>query len=77
MGRESAVPVQIQKIDLTKSYDAVVAANLKDGHTKIEKVGEGAERIKVGAGEFDAKWTKLKSTSNVQGMKCQNVYISA
>jgi hypothetical protein len=68
MGRESAVPALIQKIDLTKSYDPIVAANLKRTGTKIEKEAEGAEKIKVGAGEFDTKWTKLKSTTTVQGI---------
>jgi hypothetical protein len=65
MGQESAGPVQKLKVDLTKSYDPIIAANLKRTGTKIEKVGEGTETIKVGGKRFKTKWTKLKSTTVV------------
>jgi len=68
MGQEMAAPVQKLKVDLTKSYDPIVAANLKRTGTKIEKDGEGAEKIKIGEKEFDTKWTKLKCTSTVNGV---------
>jgi hypothetical protein len=53
------------KIDLTKSYDPIAAANLKAKDVKIEKEGEGAEKVKVGQKEFDTKWTKWKATATV------------
>jgi hypothetical protein len=74
MGKESAVPKQIQKIDLTKDYDAISAANLKSNNTKIDKVGEGTEKLKVGGKEFATKWTKLKSTTEVQGVTVVNEF---
>ena len=41
MGKEQVAPVQTMKIDLTKSYDAISAANLKANNVKIEKLDEG------------------------------------
>jgi hypothetical protein len=68
MGKEMTGPNQTLKIDLTKPYDAIEAANLKRTGTKIDKVGEGTETIKVGEKEFDTKWTKLKCTSTQNGV---------
>jgi hypothetical protein len=74
MGKETAIPVQKQKIDLTKSYDPIVAANLKGSGVKIDKVGEGKEKLKVGDKEFDTKWTKLKATTTVNNVTVVNDY---
>ena len=74
MGMETAVPKQIQKIDLTKGYDAISAANLKSNNTKIDKVGEGTEKLKVGGKEFETKWKRLKSTTDVQGTTVVNEF---
>ena len=68
VGKETSAPVQKIKVDLTKSYDPIIAANLARTGTKIEKDGEGAEKIKVGDKEFDTKWTKTKSTTTVNGI---------
>jgi hypothetical protein len=65
MGNETVAPVQKIKVDLTKSYDPIIAANLARTGTRIEKEGEGTERIKVGDKEFDTKWTKTRSTTTV------------
>lgn len=65
MGKEMVAPVQKMKIDLTKSYDPIATANLKAKDVKIEREGEGAEKVKVGQKEFDTKWTKLKATATV------------
>lgn len=67
-GRETTAPVQKIKVDLTKSYDPVMAANLKQNNVKIEKVGEGSEKIQAAGKEFDAKWTKLKATTTVNNV---------
>jgi hypothetical protein len=74
MGKETKSPVQTQKMDLTKDYDAISAANLKSNNTKIEKVGEGKEKLKVGGKEYDTKWTQLKSTTTVQGVTVVNEF---
>src|SRR5271157_695397 len=73
MGREQTAPVQQMKIDLTKPYDPVVAENLKRKNVKLEKIDEGAEKIKVGDKEFDTKWTKTKATSSVQNNTVETV----
>jgi hypothetical protein len=65
MGKEMTGPFQKLKVDLTKNYDPIIAQNLKSTNTKIEKVGEGTEKLKVGKREFNTKWTKLKSTTKV------------
>jgi hypothetical protein len=75
MGKETAIPVQRQTVDLTKPYDpAVGAANLKATGTKIEKTGEGKEKLKVGEKEFDTKWTKLKATTTVDKVTMVSEY---
>jgi len=63
MGKESTGPAQTKKIDLTKSYDAISAANLNKDAVKIEKQGNGMEKLKIGDKEYDTTWTKLKATS--------------
>jgi hypothetical protein len=63
-----AAPVQKLTVDLTKPYDPIVAANLKRTGTKIEKDGEGREKIKVGEKEFDTKWSKLKCSTTQNGV---------
>jgi hypothetical protein len=64
-GKEMAMPAQKQKVDLTKPYDAISAANLARTGTKIETVGEGTEKLKIRGKEYDTKWTKLKATTTV------------
>ena len=68
MGKESKAPLQTIKVDLTKDYDAISAANLKRTGTKIEKVGEGTEKIKFGKNELETKWTMLKCTTVVNDL---------
>ena len=68
MGKEMTGPVQTLKVDLTKDYDAVSAANLKRTGTKTEKTGEGTEKIKIAGKEYDTKWKKLKSTTTTNGV---------
>src|SRR5437762_12390276 len=42
-------PAQTTKIDLTKPYDPTSAANIpKDSKAKVEKLGDGKEKITVG-----------------------------
>jgi hypothetical protein len=65
MGKEQVAPVQTMKIDLTKSYDAISAANLKANNVKIEKLDEGKEKIKAAGKEFETKWTNLRATTKV------------
>lgn len=73
-GIEMTAPSQKKTIDLTKDYDAVSAANLQNNNTKIEKVGEGKEKLKIGDKEFDTKWVKLKSTTTVEGITVESEY---
>ncbi len=63
MGKEMTAPVQKQTIDLTKPYDAIIAANLAKNDVKVENLGEGKEKLKVGDKEYDTKWTKTKATA--------------
>jgi hypothetical protein len=65
MGKEMKAPLQTIKVDLTKDYDAISAANLKRTGTTIEKVGEGAEKIKFGEKQLETRWHKLKCTTVV------------
>jgi hypothetical protein len=55
MGNKTTGPVQTMKIDLTKDYDAISAANLKANDVKIEKLDEGTEKLRASGKEFDTK----------------------
>jgi hypothetical protein len=68
-GHETAAPAQKIKVDLTKSYDPIISANLKQNNTKIEKIGSGSEKVKVGGKEIETKWTKQRATTTVNDMK--------
>src|SRR5215469_13795611 len=68
MGNTMAAPVQIQKVDLTKSYDPIMAANLKATGGTYVKEGEGKERLKLGEKAYDTKWVKSKMTNTVGGV---------
>jgi hypothetical protein len=68
MGNQMVAPIQTLKIDLTKSYDPVVAADVKANGITVEKEGEGKEKVKIGDKEYDTKWTKTKATSTVGGV---------
>jgi hypothetical protein len=61
-----AIPAQTQKIDLTKAFDpsaAGIGANAGKTDAKVEKVGEGSEKITVGGKSYEAKWTTMKVTT--------------
>jgi hypothetical protein len=68
MGNQMVAPIQTLKIDLTKSYDPIVAANMKANGATLEKGGEGKEKIKVGDKEYDTKWTSSKITTTAGGV---------
>jgi hypothetical protein len=68
LGNKTVAPVQTMKVDLTKDYDAISAANLKAKNVKIEKLDEGTEKIQAAGKEYDTKWTKLRATTTVNGM---------
>src|ERR1022692_1186428 len=74
MGKKKTLPIQKLKIDLTKPYDPFSAANMKGACVKIEKVGEGKEKIKIGGKEFNTKWIKLKATVTVNNMNAVSEY---
>jgi hypothetical protein len=68
-GKESTSPVRKVTIDLAKPYDPLTAANLRpEDQAKIETLGEGKEKIKVGDKEFETKWIKMKVTVPIMGM---------
>ena len=73
-GQETVGPVQTIKVDLTKPYDAIVAANQQQNKTKAEKIGEGTEKLKVGGKDVEAKWTKTKYTTTVNDMTIVSEY---
>lgn len=73
-GSEMVAPIQKLKIDLVKSYDPVIADNMKQNDVKFEKLGEGTEKIKIGDKEYDTKWTKMRTTSTVNGVTVVGEY---
>jgi hypothetical protein len=73
-GKTMVAPVQMQTVDLTKPYDAISAANMKANNVKIETVGEGKEKLKVGGKEYETTWKKLKATTIVNEMKMVSEY---
>jgi hypothetical protein len=78
-GQTMTAPVQKQTIDLTKPYDPVAAATnaatkMSAKGTKIETVGEGKEKLKIGAKEYETTWKKLKATTTVNDMTIVSEY---
>jgi len=73
-GIEMKAPVQKLKVDLTKPWDEIGAANMKALNLKIDTVGEGKEKLKLGDKEYDTKWKKLKATSTFNGMEMVSEY---
>ena len=73
-GMEMTAPTQTLKIDLTKDYDAVAAANVANKDVKLEKVGEGKAKLKIGDKEYDTKWTQTKATATFNGIATVSEY---
>jgi hypothetical protein len=67
-------PGQETKIDLTKPFDplAMQGQMPKDVEAKVEKTGDGKEKIKVGGKEYDAAWTKAKVTAKAGGQEIKS-----
>jgi len=64
---------QEMKIDLTKPYDPTQAGNLpKDAEAKIEKAGDGKEKIKVGGKDYDTTWQKMKVKAKAMGLEIES-----
>ncbi len=63
-GKKMKTTVQTKTIDLTKKYNSLGdgVVNEEGVDVKLEKLGEGAEKINVGEREFDTKWTKTRTT---------------
>ena len=60
-GNKKDIPVQEQKIDLTKPFDPTKGANLPAGaDVKVEKGKEGKEKITLNGKEYDCTWTTYK-----------------
>jgi hypothetical protein len=74
MGNKSVAPAQFIKVDLTKPYDAISAANLKANNVKMEKLEEGKEKLKAAGKEYDTNWTKLRATTTTNGMTIVSDY---
>ena len=51
MEKETTEPTQKVKIDLTKPYDLIMAGKPASKDTKIEKLCEGKEKLKLGNSE--------------------------
>ncbi|HEY1191210.1 MAG TPA: hypothetical protein VGE74_26480 [Gemmata sp.] len=57
-----------QKVDLTKPFDPTKSGIIPGGgDTKVEKLKEGKEKIKVGGKEYDATWTTYKTKAKALG----------
>lgn len=62
---------QDMKVDLTKPYDPTKPpAEMKDA--KVEKLGEGNEKITVGGKTYDCKWIKSKAVVETMGFKVES-----
>jgi len=60
-------PAQEAKIDLTKPYDPTQTTGIPGAKDlKVEKKGEGEEKVKVGDKEYKTQWTKMKVTGKAQ-----------
>jgi hypothetical protein len=57
-----------EKIDLTRPYDPVGTSVPPGAGVKLEKVKEGAERVKAGGREYDARWTTYKVSGQLNGL---------
>ena len=63
------VPGQETKIDLTKPYDPTNLGQIPKGaDVKVEKDGEGKEKLKVGNKDYETNWMKLKVTTKANGI---------
>lgn len=64
------IPVQTQKIDLTKPFDPTkVGGQIPGGgDAKVEKVKDGKEKVKVGDKSIEATWTTYKVTAKAMGI---------
>jgi len=64
------IPVQKQKIDITKPFDPTKAgANVPAGaQVNVEKLKEGKEKLKVGTKEYETKWETYKMKMKAGGM---------
>jgi hypothetical protein len=63
------IPVQEQKIDLTKPYDPTKTAVPPGTEAKVEKLKDGKEKIKAGGKEYDCKWETFKVSGNAMGIE--------
>ncbi len=69
-GMKQEIPVQEQKIDLTKPFDPTKGANLPGGaDAKVEKGKEGKEKIKLSGKEYDCTWTTYKVKGKAMGQE--------
>jgi len=64
------IPVQKQKIDITKPFDPTKAgANVPPGaQVNVEKLKDGKEKLKVGSKEYETKWETYKMKMKAGGM---------
>jgi hypothetical protein len=63
-------PAKEVKVDLTKPFDITSMMNMgpKKVKSKVEKDGDGKEKIAVGGKTYNTKWTKSKITTTIGGM---------
>lgn len=63
------IPVQEQKIDITKPFDPTKLANQPAGaDMKVEKGKEGKETIEVGGKKYEANWTNYTVKGKANGL---------
>ena len=65
-GKEQSVPDE--KVDLTRPFDPLSAPALPGAAVRLERVKEGAEKVKAGGREYDTRWTTYKVTGRLNGL---------
>jgi hypothetical protein len=70
-GAEKELPTKKQTIDLAKPYDFAAMNNTgktaKSADAKTEKLGDGKEKVTVAGKQYNANWTKTKTTAKAGG----------
>ena len=67
-GGKDQPPVPDEKVDLSRPYNPLILPVVGGAPVKLEKVKEGAEKVKAGGREYDTRWTTYKVTGQLNGL---------